>query len=97
MTIGGIFGHALCTMGAVLGGRLLAQQISVRTGACVVNSTLAAPLNSFSLSLSLSLSPNPLSVTMIGGVVFLIFAVSGSLLDDWMGPAGEDLAPPSGM
>jgi len=31
VTLGGILGHALCTGGAVLGGRLLAQQISVRT------------------------------------------------------------------
>ncbi|XP_044737637.1 transmembrane protein 165 [Chrysoperla carnea] len=44
--IGGILGHSLCTGLAVLGGRMIAQKISVRT------------------------------VTLIGGVVFLIFAFS---------------------
>ncbi|KAL5270716.1 hypothetical protein ACHWQZ_G001411 [Mnemiopsis leidyi] len=44
--IGGCFGHSLCTAGAVIGGRMIAQRISVRT------------------------------VTLIGGVVFLMFAVS---------------------
>ena len=32
VTIGGTLGHALCTGLAVLGGRLIAQKISVRTG-----------------------------------------------------------------
>ncbi|XP_047003513.1 transmembrane protein 165 [Schistocerca americana] len=31
VTIGGIFGHAICTGLAVLGGRMIAQKISVRT------------------------------------------------------------------
>uniref|UniRef100_A0A0P6J6A9 GDT1 family protein n=1 Tax=Aedes aegypti TaxID=7159 RepID=A0A0P6J6A9_AEDAE len=44
--IGGVIGHAICTGLAVIGGRMIAQKISVRT------------------------------VTLIGGVVFLIFAVS---------------------
>ncbi|KAJ2941308.1 hypothetical protein O0L34_g3507 [Tuta absoluta] len=44
--IGGSLGHALCTGLAVIGGRMIAQRISVRT------------------------------VTIIGGVVFLLFAVS---------------------
>jgi len=44
--IGGCLGHSLCTAGAVIGGRMIAQRISVRT------------------------------VTLIGGVVFLLFAVS---------------------
>lgn len=35
ITLGGIAGHALCTGVAVVGGRLLAQRISVRTGALV--------------------------------------------------------------
>lgn len=43
---GGIIGHAICTGLAVIGGRMIAQKISVRT------------------------------VTLIGGVVFLVFAVS---------------------
>ncbi|KAF4526893.1 hypothetical protein B566_EDAN014515 [Ephemera danica] len=51
VTIGGILGHALCTGLAVLGGRYVAQKISVRT------------------------------VTLIGGVVFLMFAVTALFLD----------------
>ncbi|XP_057313051.1 transmembrane protein 165-like isoform X2 [Hydractinia symbiolongicarpus] len=50
VAIGGTIGHALCTGLAVLGGRLIAQKISVRT------------------------------VTLIGGVVFLIFAASALFL-----------------
>ena len=49
--IGGILGHALCTGLAVLGGRMIAQKISVRT------------------------------VTIVGGVVFLIFAFTAFLID----------------
>lgn len=30
--IGGVLGHSLCTGVAVLGGRMIAQRISVRTG-----------------------------------------------------------------
>lgn len=55
VVIAGILGHALCTGLAVLGGRLLAQRISVRT------------------------------VTLIGGVVFLFFAVTSLFMD----PNGE--------
>ncbi|XP_046748269.1 transmembrane protein 165 [Diprion similis] len=46
VTLGGILGHAFCTGLAVLGGRMIAQKISVRT------------------------------VTIIGGVVFLLFAIT---------------------
>lgn len=46
VTLGGVVGHSLCTGMAVLGGRFIAQKISVRT------------------------------VTLIGGVVFLVFAFS---------------------
>jgi len=46
VTLGGILGHAFCTALAVIGGRIVAQRISVRT------------------------------VTLIGGVVFLVFALS---------------------
>jgi len=49
--IGGTLGHAICTGLAVIGGRMIAQKISVRT------------------------------VTIIGGVVFLIFAVSSLFFD----------------
>merc|ERR1712012_270481 len=44
--VGGILGHALCTGLAVVGGRIIATRISVKT------------------------------VTLIGGVVFLLFALS---------------------
>ncbi|XP_008209136.1 transmembrane protein 165 [Nasonia vitripennis] len=46
VVIGGVLGHSFCTGLAVLGGRMIAQRISVRT------------------------------VTIIGGVVFLIFALT---------------------
>ena len=49
--IAGIIGHSICTGLAVLGGRFIAQKISVRT------------------------------VTLIGGVVFLIFAFTAFFMD----------------
>lgn len=49
--IGGVLGHSLCTGLAVLGGRMIAQKISVKT------------------------------VTIIGGVVFLLFAFSALFFD----------------
>merc|ERR1719507_201160 len=48
--VGGVLGHALCTGLAVLGGRLIATRISVRT------------------------------VTLTGGVVFLLFALSALVM-----------------
>ncbi|CAB3363050.1 Hypothetical predicted protein [Cloeon dipterum] len=51
VTLGGILGHALCTGLAVVGGRFIAQKISVRT------------------------------VTIIGGVVFLLFAATALFFD----------------
>ncbi|XP_018334088.1 transmembrane protein 165-like [Agrilus planipennis] len=48
---GGILGHFVCTGVAVIGGRLIAQKISVRT------------------------------VTIIGGIVFLLFALSAFFVD----------------
>uniref|UniRef100_A0A182Y9L0 Uncharacterized protein n=1 Tax=Anopheles stephensi TaxID=30069 RepID=A0A182Y9L0_ANOST len=53
---GGIIGHSICTGLAVIGGRMVAQRISVRT------------------------------VTLIGGVVFLIFALSALVF----GPGEEE-------
>jgi len=50
--VGGILGHSICTGMAVVGGRLIATKISVRT------------------------------VTIIGGVVFLIFALSAFAFQD---------------
>jgi len=47
--VGGILGHALCTGLAVIGGRMIATRISVKT------------------------------VTLIGGVVFILFALSALL------------------
>uniref|UniRef100_A0A0K0DPV9 GDT1 family protein n=1 Tax=Angiostrongylus cantonensis TaxID=6313 RepID=A0A0K0DPV9_ANGCA len=49
---GGILGHALCTGIAVVGGKLVAQRLSVRT------------------------------VTLVGGAVFLIFALSAFFVND---------------
>lgn len=49
--LGGTLGHALCTGLAVMGGRLIAQRISLRT------------------------------VHLIGGVVFIIFALSAFLIE----------------
>ncbi|KAK5979673.1 Transmembrane protein [Trichostrongylus colubriformis] len=54
---GGILGHAICTGIAVIGGKLVAQRISVRT------------------------------VTIVGGVVFLIFALSSLFINDAEGPS----------
>lgn len=51
VVIAGVIGHALCTGLAVLGGRMIAQRISVRT------------------------------VTLIGGVVFILFAVTALFMD----------------
>jgi putative Ca2+/H+ antiporter (TMEM165/GDT1 family) len=51
VTVGGTLGHAICTGFAVLGGRMVAQRISVRT------------------------------VTLIGGVVFILFALSALILN----------------
>eukprot|EP00730_Choanoeca_flexa_P015979 TRINITY_DN7463_c0_g1_i1.p1 TRINITY_DN7463_c0_g1~~TRINITY_DN7463_c0_g1_i1.p1 ORF type:complete len:278 (+),score=65.72 TRINITY_DN7463_c0_g1_i1:17-850(+) len=51
VTLGAILGHSICSFIAVMGGRLLAQRISIRT------------------------------VTIMGGVVFLLFALSSLLLE----------------
>ncbi|XP_063237744.1 putative divalent cation/proton antiporter TMEM165 [Bacillus rossius redtenbacheri] len=51
VTMGGFVGHSLCTGLAVLGGRMVAQRISVK------------------------------SVTILGGVVFLLFAVTALFFD----------------
>ncbi|CAG0914284.1 unnamed protein product [Notodromas monacha] len=50
VVVGGTLGHFLCTGVAVIGGRLLAQRISVKT------------------------------ITIIGGIVFLVFAVTSLFL-----------------
>nr|CAD7446923.1 unnamed protein product [Timema bartmani] len=51
VAVGGVLGHSLCTGLAVMGGRMIAQRISVRT------------------------------VTLIGGAVFLLFAITALFFD----------------
>lgn len=50
--IGGVLGHSICTGLAVIGGRMIAQRISVKT------------------------------VTIVGGVVFLLFALSALIFNN---------------
>ena len=38
MTVGGTLGHALCTALAVIGGKMVAQRISVKTGELYIGS-----------------------------------------------------------
>jgi len=52
VTLGGVFGHSICTAVAVVGGRLLAAKISERV------------------------------ISLIGGVLFLIFAIHSFLVGD---------------
>ncbi|XP_063703732.1 putative divalent cation/proton antiporter TMEM165 isoform X1 [Culicoides brevitarsis] len=59
--VGGVIGHAICTGIAVIGGRMIAQRISVRT------------------------------VTIVGGVVFLLFAISALFFDP------NDESPPDNL
>ena len=54
VSVGAILGHSVCTCMAVVGGRMLATQISVR------------------------------SVTLVGGAVFLLFAISAVIVEDIM-------------
>ncbi|XP_063323109.1 transmembrane protein 165 [Pelmatolapia mariae] len=56
VAVGGTIGHCLCTGLAVIGGRMIAQKISVRT------------------------------VTIIGGIVFLAFALSALFITPETGP-----------
>jgi len=67
VTLGGILGHALCTGLAVVGGRLIAQKISVRTGKLLKN-----------ICITINFA---FSVTIIGGIVFLLFAVTSLFFD----------------
>ena len=71
--IGGVLGHAICTSIAVIFGRLLAQQISVRTGWCLRARARARAVASKADSKFL--------VTLIGGVVFILFALSALFID----------------
>lgn len=65
-----------------MGGRFLAQRISVRTGALVFNGSQCHH-DSLSRSHSHTHSlPSCRAVTIIGGFVFLMFAISGLVMDD---------------
>jgi len=44
--LGGTLGHALCTSLAVLGGRCIAQHISIKTGRCVISVGFFVPSSS---------------------------------------------------
>ena len=75
--MGGTLGHCLCTGLAVIGGRMIAQKISVRTGKIKTAKMLGSGSFSYDASscgnyFCLSVS----SVTIIGGIVFLAFAFS---------------------
>lgn len=77
-----------------MGGRLLAQRISVRTGACVgrpqyTNQPLILSLSLSALS-SHFLIFSFLVVTIVGGFVFLFFAITGLFMED--NGEGQDLA-----
>lgn len=63
---GGIIGHAICTGLGVIGGRIIAQKISVRT------------------------------VTIVGGVVFLLFAITSSIWDTNAVPDASATVPNGG-
>lgn len=57
VTLGGTAGHALCTTLAVIGGNIIAQRISVRSGMDAVMSYFPFPVHySFCLQLSPPLS-----------------------------------------
>lgn len=84
--LGGILGHVLCTGLAVLGGRMIAQKISVRTGNyfCIISLFKNARNYSYHMSFDRSLSDSyqfSVAVTIIGGIVFLIFAFSALFFD----------------
>ena len=71
VTVGGTLGHAICTALAVIGGKFVAQKISVRTGkhGHVNTTTTVSPLTFSTFYI----------VTLIGSVVFLIFALTAFL------------------
>lgn len=73
VAVGGTLGHCLCTGLAVIGGRMVAQKISVRTGELFKNPTRNIPPPTSPIKLFLF---PPSLVTIIGGIVFLAFALS---------------------
>lgn len=80
MILGGTLGHALCTGLAVLGGRFIAQRISVKTGA-TKSAALQDTIFQVNVSVVFTNVHFLFAVTLIGGVVFLIFAVSAFFID----------------
>ena len=91
--VGGILGHALCTGLAVIGGKIIATRISVRTVTLV--SVLVLYLNSSRLKYEkpqndtghqdfiylININAKQTVRLQIGGVVFLLFAVSALVID----------------
>lgn len=80
VTLGALLGHFLCTGLAVLGGRFVAQIISVKTGKLKPSPDMlsAQLLTTFTDILPSFSSLNV--VTIIGGIVFLLFAVFATLM-----------------
>ena len=70
VTLGGTLGHALCTAMAVIGGKIIAQRISVKTGELNIL---------FIQSKCTIFIDSVIAVTIVGGVVFLIFALTAFL------------------
>lgn len=74
VAVGGTLGHCLCTGLAVIGGRMVAQKISVRTGELLKKKKKSYMEHAHLPNKNVSLSPS--LVTIIGGIVFLAFALS---------------------
>lgn len=89
VTIGALLGHFLCTGLAVFGGRFVAQMISVKTGKLTITSSFNAWMK---IKMKISQltqktyfylpSRTKQTVTIIGGVVFLLFAAFATLMGD---------------
>jgi putative Ca2+/H+ antiporter (TMEM165/GDT1 family) len=61
ITLGTIFGHSLCTLVAVLGGRWLATKISVKQGVCAHD------------AVHVIYDLTGITVTLGGAALFLVF------------------------
>ncbi|TPX58724.1 hypothetical protein PhCBS80983_g02953 [Powellomyces hirtus] len=74
VTIGSLAGHSICTAVAVIGGRMLASKISVKTSKW----TSAAFENDFDPTTCSSRMSFPLlvvAVTILGGILFIAFGI----------------------